>query len=351
MTWEIVVPALKVSGGTREALRLGGQLSAHGTQVLVLSLWRADDPMPTTLPVELLSNWPAIAARAALQWPWLALRFARRVRSQRFLFTHYSTLPLSLCVPRARRFFFVQDLEWKFIHNGVLSHLVRAMILFFYRRGSLVSANDYLTDSLRELGLPPALQAPIWADADWLTPDTDTPRDIDFVMMLRKGAHKRLHDYHRFIELARGSGRELRLAVISPDAELIAAVRDRVSVSLLRPALGQMRSLYQRTRCFVHLSEHEGFGLPPLEAMAAGCVPLCRDSGGVRAFMAAPELAGLLLPAQTDVAQFFQRACELLEDPAQLRDYSARAREVFRRGSVATARASEAVVRALVSRV
>jgi glycosyltransferase involved in cell wall biosynthesis len=166
-------------------------------------------------------------------------------------------------------------------------------------------------------------------------------------MMLRKGAHKRLHDYHRFIELARGSGRELRLAVISPDAELIAAVRDSVSVSLLRPTLAQMRSLYQRTRCFVHLSEHEGFGLPPLEAMGAGCIPLCRDSGGVRAFMATPELDGLLLPAQTSVAEVLQRGCELLDDPARLRDCSARAREIFRRGAEATARTSAALVSAL----
>ena len=29
----------------------------------------------------------------------------------------------------------------------------------------------------------------------------------------------------------------------------------------------------------------EGFGLPPLEAMGGGCIPACRDSGGVRNYM------------------------------------------------------------------
>lgn len=41
---------------------------------------------------------------------------------------------------------------------------------------------------------------------------------------------------------------------------------------------------YDRIDIFVHTSNIEGFGLPPLEAMARGCVVLLTDSGGVREY-------------------------------------------------------------------
>ena len=252
--WHLVVPAMTVSGGIRETLRLGKEMADQGAQVDVLSMWRSDKPMPCALPVEYLSDWKSSVSHALLCLPVLAARFARWLRaparrrtaaSERFLFTHYATLPLALFVPCERRFFFVQDLEWKFIGNPHLSGMLRRMIMYFYRRGTLVSANAYLTSSLAQLGIPAALEAPIWADEDFLAPDSG-PRDIDFAMMLRKGAHKRLDYYRSFIDLARRDG-NLKLAVISPEADLIASVRGSVEVCLLRPSLEEMRALYQRS--------------------------------------------------------------------------------------------------------
>jgi glycosyltransferase involved in cell wall biosynthesis len=48
------------------------------------------------------------------------------------------------------------------------------------------------------------------------------------------------------------------------------------------------------------MSDQEGFGLPPLEAMGSGCVPICRDSGGVRAYMIG-KLKESLLPLNSDI--------------------------------------------------
>ncbi len=44
----------------------------------------------------------------------------------------------------------------------------------------------------------------------------------------------------------------------------------------------QLRALYEEAGCFVYPSFYEGFGLPPLEAMACGCPVIAGDIGALR---------------------------------------------------------------------
>ena len=89
-----------------------------------------------------------------------------------------------------------------------------------------------------------------------------------------------------------------------------------------------MRAIYERTRVFLLLSEHEGFGLPPLEAMGSGCVPLCRDAGGVRAYMQG-ELAENILPLALPAEDVLERAVALAHDENHLTRLRMAAREIF----------------------
>lgn len=336
MTWYVVVPLLKISGGNIEAIQLGREFAAAAGDARMLCMWRTQQPLTSELRVDHLIVRSISVRRAFLDFPSLFTRFRRVVtnaiaadRAAGFVFTHYATLPLALLVPRERRFYFVQDLEWHFIGSGPVSRLLRAIILCFYRRGRVLSANSYLTSALREHGVSIEAEVPIWANAAFLSPSAAL-RDIDFVMVLRTGAHKRLDLYRSFIELARKHP-TLRLAVISPDDELIADFRDRVAVALLRPTLPQMRELYSRSKCFVHLSEHEGFGLPPLEAMGAGCVPLCRDSGGVRAFMSIAPVSSLLVPLDVPAEALFAKGQAVIASD-KWQDLSDASRQIFLRG-------------------
>jgi glycosyltransferase involved in cell wall biosynthesis len=317
VTWYVIVPSLKVSGGVREAMRLGTDVAQSGVDAALVCMWRTQRALPAELTVHQLSEGNPSAKGAILELPKLLLRFWRWIRgadvsasSSHFVFTHYATFPLALLVPRSRRFYFVQDLEWHFVHSGALAWTLRRIILYFYRRGRLLSANSYLTAALQEEGLPVELEVPIWASPDFLA-NAGEPRDIDYVMVLRKGAHKRLDLYLQFLDLARARP-DLRVAVISPEDEIIDQVRNLAAVCLLRPTVGEMRALYSRSKCFVHLSDHEGFGLPPLEAMGAGCVPLCRDSGGVRAFMAVNPLRSLLMPLEWPIQAIFEKGRALI---------------------------------------
>jgi glycosyltransferase involved in cell wall biosynthesis len=49
---------------------------------------------------------------------------------------------------------------------------------------------------------------------------------------------------------------------------------------------GELRALYERAACLVYPSLYEGFGLPPLEAMACGCPVLVADAASL------PEVCG-----------------------------------------------------------
>jgi glycosyltransferase involved in cell wall biosynthesis len=65
---------------------------------------------------------------------------------------------------------------------------------------------------------------------------------------------------------------------------------------------------YRHARAFIYPSRYEGFGIPPLEAMASGCVTVCADSSSI------PEVvgdAGLLFnPDDVDAArQSLEDAC------------------------------------------
>lgn len=350
MSAVIVVPSLKISGGNREALRLTSELNRDGHAASVLALWVSPHAMASTVPVAYLSSWPPRAARALGELPILIYRFARwwlytERRSSSVVFTHYATLPLAMFVPRRQRFFFVQDLEWNFLGIGPLSRLLRFIVLGIYRTGRIISANAYLSERLTDEGLDVALEAPIWADADFLVPDA-AEQDVDFAMVLRKGDHKRLDLYLHFIALARV--RQLRMAVITPEDDIAKQVRDQVDTVLLRPQHVQMRDLYARSTCFIHLSEHEGFGLPPLESMGAGCTPICRDSGGVRAFMRDGPCADLLLPLSMSLEDVLARAEAVVHDPAR-RERRAAARDHFQRGLARCEHARSGLVIAMLN--
>ena len=85
----------------------------------------------------------------------------------------------------------------------------------------------------------------------------------------------------------------------------------------------ELLGAYREADCLVHLSLYEGFGLPVLEAMAAGLPVVCSDRGAL------PEVAGdaavMVDPDDLPLAAVAVR--DLLLDPARRDALAARGRE------------------------
>lgn len=336
-----VTPSLQISGGNLEIIKLAGDLQQRGHPVRLVAMWRAPHPIDTRgVPVSTLFNWSFDRRRAFFQMPVLMAAFTRTLRrlhqqeqrpaKPRIVFSHFTTYPLAFGVARERRWFFVQDTEWNFAGPGRYRRALHRFIVSNLRRGSIVTTNTYLSQALMGEGLSIASRLPIWANPDFAG-DRDAVRTFDVVLMLRQGAHKRADLVIALIKRCRAARPHLRLAAITPDPILADAVSRDVQMCLLRPSLHDMRDLYARSRVFLLMSEHEGFGLPPLEAMGSGCVPVCRDSGGVRSYMWG-ELADNIVPLSATIDELLDRVEAVMDDPDHWRRLSQLSSEAFDQG-------------------
>jgi len=318
---------------------LGLVAQVGGADAETLLMWRsAHEGVPLSGRVIALSEWPARWQRAGWQWPVIAWRFRRLLRSREgtvqrvWLFTHYVTVPLAFLVPRPERCFFVQDLEWRFAGKGWLSLVLKNLLKMAYARGQVVVANAYLKEALESEGVKVSGMYPIWGGDRFAQPEQPgRDRDVDLLCIIRKGIAKRADLYFELIKKVRSWDEKTSIHVILTDADFQEQARDLgVDVSMnLGP--DQMAALYNRAKVFVLLSDHEGFGLPPLEAMGAGCVPLCRQAGGTAAYMV-DALERLHVPLESSVDEVAGLLREILTSKAELQGLSDASRRIFEKG-------------------
>lgn len=84
-------------------------------------------------------------------------------------------------------------------------------------------------------------------------------------------------------------------------------------MTILKPTCdGDIARVYQNSDIFISTSWREGFGLPPLEAMACGCAVICSDSGGVNEFVE-PNENCLMFPPKNEI-ELMNALNELLDD-------------------------------------
>lgn len=121
-------------------------------------------------------------------------------------------------------------------------------------------------------------------DADQFTPNLGERENFVFYPA-RGWAHKNhavLFDAMRILQEERP---ELRLVLTGGGLDHLVEVPENVEVKGLVP-FPELLELYRKAKCLVFPSLYEGFGLPPLEAMASGC-PVASSTAG-----SLPEVCG-----------------------------------------------------------
>jgi glycosyltransferase involved in cell wall biosynthesis len=102
-----------------------------------------------------------------------------------------------------------------------------------------------------------------------------------------------------------------RLWLFGIEPELADGLGDRVTY-IERPTDEDVNRLLNQATLLLQTSKHEGFCLPPLEAMAAGAAVVCTDAHGNRDFCVHEE--NCLMP-ERNVASVRDALQRLLHDP------------------------------------
>jgi glycosyltransferase involved in cell wall biosynthesis len=138
---------------------------------------------------------------------------------------------------------------------------------------------------IERLGLAPEHVHAVWLGVDHqrFTPAPDVPREPFLLYPARPWRHKNHARLFEAFAQVRGRRPELRpvLTGVGHDARSLPEGVEARSVSG-----AELVELYRRAACLVFPSLYEGFGLPPVEAMACGCPVAAAAAGSL------PEVCG-----------------------------------------------------------
>jgi GT2 family glycosyltransferase/glycosyltransferase involved in cell wall biosynthesis len=283
-----------VGGGHRDVFEHLSRLAERGHDVALYTLGDPPDWFELRAPVHTFADYDALVAALA---PLEAIKVA----------TWWMTaLPVwRASVARGIPVYFVQDIETSYYPDH---EQARHAVLDSYRpefRYMTISA--WNRERLRELDLDAELIAP-GIDLDTFGPRADVARREDMVLAL--GRSNPLKNFPLTLEAWRALAEprpELRLFGIEPELATDPGMR-----YVAAPDDAQVNELLCQATVFVQTSIHEGFALPPLEAMATGAAVLCTDAHGNRDFCV--DGVNCLMP-DPDVRSVAEALRRLLDDP------------------------------------
>jgi GT2 family glycosyltransferase/glycosyltransferase involved in cell wall biosynthesis len=178
--------------------------------------------------------------------------------------------------------YFVQDIETSYYPDD---ERTRHAVIDSYRpEFRYMTISSWNRERLQELGLDAELIPP-GIDLENFRPRADVARREDMVLALgRSNPLKNLPltlDAWRALSADAQLGSVPELCLFGHEPEL---AEEHGMRHVESPDDEQVNELFNEATVFVQTSTHEGFALPPLEAMATGCAVVCTDAHGNRDF-------------------------------------------------------------------
>ena len=275
----IPTPGLTSHGGVRVLAAIANRLIDKGCKVIIyvpdrpaVSPFVLDDRVVVSK-IGLRSDNKFIAGITFLMA--LPMHLANRF----VLANHFSTVfPawLSSMLLGARYVYFVQDIEYRF-YAGRFSRIIKAACEWTYRRGQLIAANSYLATELtryQKVQLTARLGV---AEGFFSTPAESFSKDFEIIYFLRGEKHKRADRFDALLPFFLAKG--FRVLCVSQNRNLLDIYSQRVA-TLCPKDDGDIIQALDKSKILLLTSDHEGFALPPLEAMARGVPPVMFECGG-----------------------------------------------------------------------
>jgi len=335
MTVVIPIAGFNPSGGVKTLVLLANAMAAHGWRVRIIAPdFAADSPFPIDARVAtVVLATPALpmTIRKVVYFVRLAVAAARGADLclANFYLTVYCAIVSRLFGCRARVVYFVQGDEaeshGRLAEAGALSRALRAMLarLSYRLPVEVICVSDWLR---RKIGRPDGTVVMQGLDLDTFRPADRAggrPRLVIGTIGLAAES-KGYPDFCRAVALL--PDREIAILVAGRAAVTLPSTRHAEQVAAQTEA--EMAAFYRRCDIFVFASRSEGFGLPPLEAMACGCAVVTTDCGGVNDFARHDQNCLMVPPADPPA---LAAAIERLGADAALR-------ERLSQGGIATAR-------------
>jgi GT2 family glycosyltransferase/glycosyltransferase involved in cell wall biosynthesis len=260
-----------VGGGHRDIFEHLNRLSARGHDVSLYTLGAPPEWFPLRVPVHSFPDYEELGR---------ALAGLEAIKVATWWMTAVPVWRAS--VVRGIPVYFVQDIETSYYPDH---ERARHAVLDSYRpEFRYMTISSWNRERLRELGLDAELIPP-GIDLETFRPRPDIARREDMVLALGrsnplKNLPLTLAAWRSLAGRPEIGGRpELCLFGIEPELAEGEGMR-----YVRAPDDEQVNELLCQATVFVQTSTHEGFALPPLEAMATGAAVVCTDAHGNRDF-------------------------------------------------------------------
>jgi GT2 family glycosyltransferase/glycosyltransferase involved in cell wall biosynthesis len=255
-----------VGGGHRDIFEHLNRLSARGHDVSLYTLGGAPEWFTLKVPVHSFADYHDLSN---------ALAEVDAIKVATWWMTAVPVWRAS--IPRGIPVYFVQDIETSYYPDH---ERARHAVLDSYRpEFRYMTISSWNRDRLRELDLDAELIPP-GIDLENFRPRADVARREDMVLALgRSNPLKNLPLTLAAWKTLAQPRPELCLFGIEPELAEGDGIRYVDS-----PDDEQVNELFCQATVFVQTSTHEGFALPPLEAMATGAAVVCTDAHGNRDF-------------------------------------------------------------------
>ena len=304
-----------ISGGSetyaRELVRALGRVGRHEYRVFLPSI-AAD---VSGLPVEIVSEYSASRSMPGRIAAMTRATVAGRAIRRRLGAVDVLHFPLSVMVPRVDDrpvVTSVLDVQHEllpaFFSRAELAYRRRVYGWSVRRSRLVVTISEHAAGTLVErLGVPQERVRPIHLGIDHeLFRAGDEAREELLLYPAREWPHKNHARLFEAFALLREKRPELELVLTAYDGPGPEGAR-----SLGRVPREELARLYRTAAALVFPSLYEGFGQPPLEAMACGCPVACSNAASL------PEVVGdaarLFDPTSTE--ELVAAVEEVLDDP------------------------------------